>query len=53
MGEHDIANHVDERKLQDFTRAILCDLQALEKMLVEGTLENGIQRIGAGCPAFE
>ena len=52
MGEHRISNQVDEQQLQEFTKALLCDLQALEQMLKGDFLEKGIQRIGAEQEMF-
>jgi CBS domain-containing protein len=52
MGEHNISNEHDEQQFQNFTKALLCDLQALEQMLTDGMLETGVQRIGAEQEMF-
>jgi CBS domain-containing protein len=52
MGEHNVSNEVDEQQLQDFTRALLRDLQALEQMLDDGLIENDVLRIGAEQEMF-
>jgi len=52
MGEHDIANHQDAEAQRDFVRALLADVQALERILAEGRIESGIRRIGAEQEMF-
>jgi CBS domain-containing protein len=52
MGEHDVSKQTDERERQDFTKALLNDIQALEKMLTDGLMESGIERIGAEQEMF-
>ncbi len=44
---------VDEgQQLRDFTRRLLADLRALERMLQEGVFETGVRRIGAEQEVF-
>ena len=52
MGEHDVEQELDERKLQEFTQALLADLRALAFMLENGRIESGIRRIGAEQEMF-
>lgn len=52
MGEHDVAQEFDERKLQSFTRALLDDLRALTVMLEDERFETGVRRIGAEQEMF-
>jgi CBS domain-containing protein/gamma-glutamylcysteine synthetase len=52
MGEHAISFAVDETERHEFTRALLTDLQALERMLAEGLFERGVKRIGAEQEMF-
>src|SRR6476661_8597577 len=52
MGEKTVSTVNDQQHLRDFTKAVLNDLQALEKMLVEGKLESDILRIGAEQEMF-
>jgi CBS domain-containing protein/gamma-glutamyl:cysteine ligase YbdK (ATP-grasp superfamily) len=52
MGEHEVEQHVDERKAQAFMKALLEDLRALAFMLQEGRVESGITRIGAEQEMF-
>ena len=46
MGDHDVGA-LDKDSIRDFTRALLDDVQALERMLEAGMIESGVQRIGA------
>jgi CBS domain-containing protein/gamma-glutamyl:cysteine ligase YbdK (ATP-grasp superfamily) len=46
MGEQNVGA-LDQAALRDFTRALLDDVQALERMIDAGMIETGIQRIGA------
>jgi CBS domain-containing protein len=46
MGELNVSA-LDEKGQREFTRALLDDVQALERMIDEGLIETGIQRIGA------
>ena len=52
MGEHNVAQHVDDRKSQAFMKALLEDLAALKYMLEEGWIESGVTRIGAEQEMF-
>ena len=52
MGEHDVEQEFDERKLQSFTKALLDDLRALAFMLENDRLETGVRRIGAEQEMF-
>jgi CBS domain-containing protein/gamma-glutamyl:cysteine ligase YbdK (ATP-grasp superfamily) len=52
MGEHNIAGALDDGKRAAFMRALLTDLRALERMLDQGSLEHGVQRIGAEQELF-
>lgn len=47
MGDKAVKTGYDEEELRAFTRAVLNDLRALEKMLTDGTIECGVRRIGA------
>lgn len=42
----------DSRAGRAFTRAVLADLRALERMLAEGSFEKGVRRIGAEQEMF-
>ncbi|HKO60384.1 MAG TPA: CBS domain-containing protein [Pyrinomonadaceae bacterium] len=52
MGEHNVEQELDERKLQEFTQALLADLRALAFMLEEGRIESGVKMIGAEQEMF-
>src|SRR6185436_7474745 len=52
MGEHDVVQHVDEKKAQAFMKALLEDLRALAFMLENGRVETGVTRIGAEQEMF-
>jgi len=52
MGEHNVAVDADEQQLQDFMRALLEDLFALEQMIESGKIESGIRRIGSEQEMF-
>src|SRR5215212_3355097 len=52
MGEHNVEQHVDEKKAQVFMKALLEDLRALAFMLEHGQLESGVTRIGAEQEMF-
>jgi CBS domain-containing protein/gamma-glutamylcysteine synthetase len=47
MGEHTIQQGFDSAELREFTRKLLADLHALERMLVDGCIESGVTRVGA------
>jgi len=52
MGEQNIHPSSDERQVRSFTRALLEDVEALEFMLKEGLIEQGVRRIGAEQELF-
>jgi CBS domain-containing protein/gamma-glutamyl:cysteine ligase YbdK (ATP-grasp superfamily) len=52
MGEKKVTAQSDEHHLRQFTKAVLNDLQALEKMLAGGLMESGALRIGAEQEMF-
>src|SRR5690242_19895405 len=52
MGEHNVTEHVDEKKSQAFMRALLEDLSALACMIESGCIERGVTRIGAEQEMF-
>ena len=52
MGEHNVEQELDERKLHEFTQALLADLRALAFMLEHGCIESGVRRIGAEQEMF-
>ena len=52
MGEHNVEQHVDEKKAQAFMKALLEDLRALAFMLEDERIESGVARIGAEQEMF-
>src|SRR5688500_9611738 len=52
MGEHKIEQSVDDRQMRAYTKALLNDLGALERMLEGGLIESGVSRIGAEQEMF-
>jgi len=52
MGEHIVEQQLDERKLHEFTQALLADLRALAFMLEHGVIESGRHRMGAEQEMF-
>ncbi len=52
MGEKKVSLDSDESRMRQFTKAVLNDLQALEKMIAEGRMEEGVLRIGAEQEMF-
>ncbi|QDU67846.1 CBS domain-containing protein [Engelhardtia mirabilis] len=52
MGEHEVVEQSDSEQLRVFTRALLEDVRALERMLEEQRFETGIRRIGAEQEVF-
>ena len=52
MGEHNVEQELDERKLHEFMQALLADLRALAFMLEDGRIESGVRRIGAEQEMF-
>ena len=47
MGQHNVEQEIDDRKMRDFTQALLADLRALAFMLEDGRIESTARRIGA------
>ncbi len=47
MGTHDVRDAGSEQERREFLRALLDDLEALERMLESGAIESGVRRIGA------
>ncbi len=52
MGEQNVKLNNDEATRQEFMKALLTEVRALEKMLDEGLVESGIRRIGAEQEMF-
>ncbi|HWN07833.1 MAG TPA: glutamate-cysteine ligase family protein [Pyrinomonadaceae bacterium] len=52
MGEHNVAQELDELKEQMFMKALLEDLRALDYMLDNDLIESGVRRIGAEQEMF-
>lgn len=52
MGDKKVSTAQDESRMRQFTKAVLNDLQALEKMLDEGQMEENALRIGAEQEMF-
>ena len=52
MGEHNVAQELDEQKEQMFMKALLDDLRALDYMLDNDLMESGVRRIGAEQEMF-
>lgn len=52
MGDKAVTSKYDEVDMREFTRTVLNDLQALEIMLSDGRIEEGVQRIGAEQEMF-
>ncbi|MBX7171648.1 MAG: CBS domain-containing protein [Pyrinomonadaceae bacterium] len=52
MGEKKVSTKSDEHQLRVFTKAVLNDLQALEKMLKDDMMEDNALRIGAEQEMF-
>ncbi len=52
MGDQDVSTTADESKLREFTKAVINDLQAIEKMFDEKMFEDGPMRIGAEQEMF-
>ncbi len=51
MGEHNV-QALDERQRKTFTRALLNDVRALERLLETDRIERGVRRIGAEQEMF-
>jgi len=52
MGDKKVSTEQDESRMRHFTKAVLNDLQALEKMLADGQMEDSALRIGAEQEMF-
>jgi CBS domain-containing protein len=52
MGDKKVTEEYDESQLRHFTAGILNDIQALEKMLDAGLIEEDVRRIGAEQEMF-
>ena len=52
MGEQNVRDQPQEQELRAFTKALLEDVQAIERMLDEGMIESGVRRIGAEQEMF-
>lgn len=52
MGEQNIVENANESSRQDFMKALLEEVRALEAMLDKGMVESGISRIGAEQEMF-
>jgi CBS domain-containing protein/gamma-glutamyl:cysteine ligase YbdK (ATP-grasp superfamily) len=52
MGDKKVTTQTDEAQMRHFTKAVLNDLQALEKMLAESLMERDALRIGAEQEMF-
>lgn len=48
----EVGQVTDAQRHREFMRAILADLQALERMIAEGLFESGVRRIGAEQEMF-
>ena len=51
MGQEIVAQ-LDPEGIRSFTKALLTDLQALDRMVAEDRIESGIRRIGAEQEVF-
>lgn len=47
MGEKSVSRHLRGPELRNFMSRILNDLRALEQLVSDGAIENGVRRIGA------
>ncbi len=52
MGEHNIRRGADSQEIRDFTKKLLTDLRALERLIEENRLEEDALRIGAEQEVF-
>jgi len=52
MGQQNVEQELDDRKMRDFTQALLADLRALAFMLEDGRIESSARRIGAEQEMF-
>lgn len=52
MGDKNVSTKTDDKQFRAFTKAVLNDLHALEKMLAEDFFEEDVRRIGAEQEMF-
>jgi len=52
MGEHEVSEISGSEELRQFMRALLADVRALQRLIEEGKIEQGIRRIGAEQELF-
>lgn len=52
MGQQDISSQADAARLRSFTKVLLEDVRALERMIEEGLIEADVRRIGAEQEMF-
>jgi len=52
MGSDAVATGADDKRMREFTRAVLADMQGLETLIERGRIETGIRRIGAEQEMF-
>jgi CBS domain-containing protein/gamma-glutamylcysteine synthetase len=52
MGDEKVSMETNDRRMRHFTKAVLNDLQALEKMFADGQMEENALRIGAEQEMF-
>lgn len=52
MGTHEVERELDAERLRQFTKKLLVDLRAIERMLADGSVESGVRRIGAEQELF-
>lgn len=52
MGDHKVSSATDGAARRTFTRALLDDLRALERLIEDGAIEKGVRRIGAEQELF-
>jgi CBS domain-containing protein/gamma-glutamyl:cysteine ligase YbdK (ATP-grasp superfamily) len=52
MGSDAVATGADDKRMREFTRAVLADIQGLETLIEKGAFETGIRRIGAEQEMF-
>ena len=47
MGDKSVSRHLQGQEHRSFMSRILDDLRALERLIADGAIENGVRRIGA------
>jgi CBS domain-containing protein len=52
MGEQDVVGKNEPALLREFTRSLLADLKALERIIAEDRIESGVRRFGAEQELF-